>query len=103
MNEPRRIPIHRSLQRPILIAGADRELVVLNACVSIAIVFSSKFALYGWVIGGLLGIAIHVGLVMMAKIDPQMREVYLRHIQYQDYYPARASEQAPPGIVRRWG
>lgn len=103
MIDPRRIPIHRSLQRAILIAGADRDLVVLNACVAVAIVLSSKFQLYGWVIGGLLGIAIHLGLVVVAKIDPQMREVYLRHIQYQDYYPARASEHAPPGIVRKWG
>lgn len=103
MNEPRQIPIHKSLQRFVLIAGADRELVIMNAGISLGIIISSKFSLYGWVIGGLLGIVIHLGLVIIAKIDPQMREVYLRHIQYQDYYPARAHEEAKPGIVRRWG
>jgi len=30
MDEPRRAPIHPSLTRPLLLGGAERELVLLN-------------------------------------------------------------------------
>jgi type IV secretion system protein VirB3 len=30
-------------------------------------------------------------LRLMAKADPKMRQVYLRHIKYKKYYPARST------------
>jgi hypothetical protein len=33
----------------------------------------------------------------LAKVDPELSQVYIRHIRYrQDRYPARASIWAPP-------
>ena len=39
----------------------------------------------------------HWLLVQLAKIDPELSQVYIRHIRYrQDRYPARACIWAPP-------
>ena len=32
----------------------------------------------------------------MAKVDPLLSKVYLRHIRYRSYYPAHATIFAPP-------
>jgi type IV secretory pathway TrbD component len=102
MIEPRRIPIHRSLSRPILLAGGERELVMVNAVIVAALVFGAGFTLPALLTAALFGVLGHLALVRMAKLDPQLRAVYARHIHYQDYYPARASEHAPPALVRTW-
>ena len=35
----------------------------------------------------------------MARHDPQLSRIFLRHIRYQDRYPAQAPVQAPPAVV----
>lgn len=77
--------IHRALSRPTLLLGADRELVLatgLAAAILIFVVltwFSALIGLGVWV--GILGV-----LRMMAKADPMLRQVYLRHIRYRPHY-----------------
>ena len=39
MDDPRRIPIHPSLTRPVLLAGAERELVLVNGTIVAALIF----------------------------------------------------------------
>ncbi|MBB6510929.1 type IV secretion system protein VirB3 [Rhizobium soli] len=69
--------VHRALSRPNLLMGADRELVLLTALAAIILIF----VVLTWY-ATLFGIAIWVvaALRMMAKSDPLMRRVYLRHI-----------------------
>ena len=43
MDEPRRAPIHPSLTRPILLAGAERELVLVNGTIIAALIFGVDF------------------------------------------------------------
>ncbi|KKB07158.1 conjugal transfer protein TrbD [Devosia geojensis] len=77
--------IHRALSRPTLLFGADRELVLLTGLAAVILVFvilTTVSALLGTVIW-----IVVVGLLrMMAKADPLMRRVYLRHIKYRPYY-----------------
>jgi len=48
-------------------------------------------------LGALLATGGHALLVQLAKIDPELSQVYLRHIRYrQDRYPARAAIWAQP-------
>ena len=80
----------RSLIRPLLLLGGDRELVLLSGLLSGALIFTSMTwfsAVYGLLLwfGGL---AI---LRSMAKSDPLMRKVYLRHRLYRKYYPPRST------------
>lgn len=102
MIEPRRIPIHRSLSRPILMAGGERELVMVNGVIVAALIFGAGFTIPALAVAALFGVVGHLALVKMAQLDPQLRAVYSRHIHYQDYYPSQASEQAPAALMRGW-
>lgn len=82
--------IHRALSRPNHLMGADRELVLLTGLATVILIF----VVLTW-FSALLGIAIWIGVVgalrMMAKADPMMRQVYLRHIQYRQAYRPTSS------------
>ena len=39
MDSPRRAPIHLSLTRPLLLAGAERDLVLVNGTLIAALIF----------------------------------------------------------------
>ena len=41
MDEPRRIPIHRSLNRPHLLIGGERELVQFSGLIAALIILSA--------------------------------------------------------------
>src|SRR2546428_5573957 len=99
MDAPRRAPIHLSLTRPLLLAGAERELVLVNGTIIAALIFGVGFHWASLTMATLLASVGHWGLTRAAKHDPQLSRVYVRHIRYQDYYPARAAVQAPPGYV----
>ena len=99
MDAPRRTPIHPSLTRPLLLAGAERELVLVNGTIIAALLFGVGFHWASITVAILLETAGHWGLTRAAKHDPQMSSVYVRHVRYQDYYPARAAVRAAPAYV----
>ena len=82
--------IHRALSRPNLLMGADRELVLLTGLAAIILIF----VVLTW-FSALFGIAVWIVIVgalrMMAKADPMMRKVYVRHISYKPIYTATTS------------
>jgi type IV secretion system protein VirB3 len=82
--------IHRALSRPNLLLGADRELVLLTGLAAIILIF----VVLTWY-AALFGVAIWVfavgALRMMAKIDPLMRKVYIRHVSYKPHYRATST------------
>ena len=94
MDEPRRAPIHVSLIRPLLLAGAERELVLLNGTIMAALIFGVGFHWGSLAIAGLLATVGHWGLTRAARFDPRLSRIYVRHVRYQVYYPARASTVA---------
>lgn len=85
----RRIPIYRALHRAPLLWGVDRELVLMLGLLAFALIFAAAT----WATA-LIGIVLFAfgftALRMMAKADPRMRAVYLRHIRYRPSYRARA-------------
>lgn len=85
-----RTRIHRALSRPNLLMGADRELVLLTGLAAVILIF----VVLTWY-ATFLGIAIWVVSVaamrMMAKADPLMRKVYIRHIRYRPAYRATST------------
>ncbi len=92
--ELQRTPIHQSLVRPILLAGAERRLAILNWLIMAALVFGVGLHLYTLAFAALLGTVGHWGLRQAAKFDPQLSEVYVRHLHYQRLYPPRAEVTA---------
>jgi type IV secretory pathway TrbD component len=99
MEGPRRTPIHLSLTRPLLLAGAERELVLANGTIIAALLFGVGYHWASLTVAGLLATAGHWGLRRAATHEPQLSRIYLRHIRYQDFYPAQAAVQAPPAYV----
>ena len=82
--------IHRALSRPNHLMGADRELVLLTGLAAVILIF----VVLTW-FSALFGIAIWIAVVTalrtMAKADPMMRQVYLRHIGYRPTYRPTSS------------
>lgn len=88
-------PLHPSLLRPVLLGGAERELVLLNVFVILSLVLGVGLHLLTVVLAAGLGTFGHSLLVLAARYDPQTWQVYRRHVTYQDFYPARARFEAP--------
>ncbi|SCB49620.1 conjugal transfer protein TrbD [Rhizobium multihospitium] len=86
----RRNRIHRALSRPNLLMGADRELVLITGLAAVILIFI-VLTIYSAVFGIVVWIVFIGVLRMMAKSDPLMRQVYIRHISYKSNYKATAS------------
>src|ERR1035437_328145 len=88
-NKPREVIIHQSANRPNQILGGDRELVLIAMLTAISLAFSLGS---WWGIG--LSVAFWVGAVAilqrMGKADPLLRQIYVRHIRYKAFYPAKS-------------
>ena len=88
-DQPREIPFHPSANRPHLVLGGDRELVLgaalLTAVLAFAVSTWWSFALA--IVLWLTSVAI---LARMGKADPMLRHVYLRHVRYAGFYPAKS-------------
>jgi type IV secretory pathway TrbD component len=85
MSGLRRHRIHRALSRPNLLMGADRELVLITGLAAVILIFV-VLTVYSSIFGVAVWIVIVGALRMMAKSDPMMRQVYLRHISYKPTY-----------------
>jgi type IV secretory pathway TrbD component len=99
-SERRVSAIHRSLTQPILLAGAERPLAIANWITAAALIFGGGLHSYTVAMGAFLLTVGHWALVQAAKFDPQLSQVYIRHIRYQDCYPARAPISASPPRIR---
>lgn len=82
--------IHRALLRPNLLMGADRELVLITGLASIVLIFV-VLTIYSAILGAVIWIGVVGILRMMAKADPLMRQIYLRHIFYKPHYRPTSS------------
>src|SRR4051794_12063627 len=101
-DRPREVTIYQSANRPNQILGGDRELMLLAILIAVALAFS---------LASLWGVALSIGFWMsavavfqrMGKADPLMRQIYMRHIRYKTFYPAKSGLYSmclePPG---RW-
>lgn len=87
--EGRRALIHQSLHRHNHVLGAERELTMGSALMALLVgvggmtVISGMAALTFWLV------AIFV-LRRMARADPLMSKVWMRHVKQQDFYSAKA-------------
>ncbi|MBB5536331.1 conjugal transfer protein TrbD [Rhizobium giardinii] len=86
----RRNRIHRALSRPNLLMGADRELVLITGLAAIILIFV-VLTVYSALFGIAVWIVVVAMLRMMAKADPMMRRVYIRHIAYKSSYRATST------------
>jgi type IV secretion system protein TrbD len=88
-NQPVFTPMRASLNRPQLLMGGDRELVLLSGLLA-ALMAVSVMSFLSFLIAGGSFMAIVAVLARMGKDDPLMRKVYARHLTYKDFYPAKS-------------
>ena len=90
MDKSREIVIHQSANRPSLLLGGDRELVLGAAMLSAILIFVLA-TWWAMLAGGLLWVVSTAILSRMGKADPLLRHVYVRHVRYQSFYPAKST------------
>ena len=88
-DKPREVVIYQSANRPNLLLGADRELVLVTVMVAGGLAFSLA-TWWGVGVAVVVWIASIGVLQRMAKADPLLRRVYLRHIHYSGFYRAKS-------------
>ena len=86
----RRVTLHRAGIRPHLFLGGDRELVLFSGLIACVLIFAA-FQPVTIVTGIVLWMAALFFFRRLAKADPRMRCVYMRHLLYRRYYPARST------------
>ena len=79
--------MYKSLTRVQLLLGCDRDTIIFVGLVSMFIGLMIRFPV-GIVLGALFFLAILCLLRRATKSDPMIKEVYFRHIEYRDHYPA---------------
>ncbi|QKE39989.1 MAG: conjugal transfer protein TrbD [Ferrovum myxofaciens] len=86
-------PIHESLNRPILMMGGERNLVLMLGILAGVFIFSlAKF--WAAAIGITLWTVGQWALSRAATYDPQLSKTGVRLMKYQRFYPARATPYA---------
>lgn len=85
MEELHRADIYSALNKPNLIFGADRELILMVGVISFALIFTGAT-----IITSIVGISLFFFcgalLRLMAKSDPLMRKVFIRQSKYKKFY-----------------
>lgn len=99
----RTIPIRRAGNRHNLFLGGDRELVMVAGLLAFTLVVAAQDAL-ATTAGVTLWFSAVYACRLMAKKDPKLRHVYVRHRRYCRYYPARSTpfRENGPKQARRY-
>ena len=85
----RTVPIRQSLHRHNLVFGAEREIVMFSALIALLVGIGGMTLISG-MSASLFWLGSIFILRLMAKSDPQMSQVWMRHLKQQGLYPARS-------------
>jgi len=91
--------IHPALYRPVLFAGAEPAVVVLEVTTAFALVFGVGLHVATVLLAVFYLTAVHAVMVWVAKQDPHMSTLYVRSLASRDFYPPHASVHGTPPPV----
>ena len=92
--------IHSALHRPVLMAGVDRGLVIIEATLVTALVVMGGLDWRTLSVAAVLILVLHPAMAWATRTDSMIGEVYVRSLGAQDFYPPVASWRARPVAVR---
>jgi type IV secretory pathway TrbD component len=92
--------IHAALYRPVLMAGVDRGLVIIEATLVTALVVMGGLDWRTLSAAALLVLVLHPTMAWATRADEAIGEVYVRSLGAQDFYPAVGGFRARPAAVR---
>jgi len=75
------LTLHRSLNEPIMLAGAPRGSAILIGTIAAVLGLGLRL----WLFGGLFFVAGHGLAVWLAKRDPAFLEVAIRHCKHKGW------------------
>ena len=91
--------IHASLYRPVLFAGVEPSVAVLEGTTAFALVFGVGLHVATVLLAVFYLTVVHAVMVWVATQDPQMTVLYVRSLGRRDFYPPHASMHgAPPPV-----
>jgi type IV secretory pathway TrbD component len=90
--------IHASLYRPVLFAGVEPSVAVLEGATAFALVFGVGLHIATVLLAVFYLTVVHAVMVWVATQDPQMTMLYVRSLGRRDFYPPHAGVHgaAPP-------
>jgi type IV secretory pathway TrbD component len=91
---------YQSLNRQFLVLGVERSLFFLLLPLSLSLPFSAHFALRMDLIAIALFLFLHVIGILITRADPNMIDVFKRHIHYRKYYDPIAGVHAQIKIIK---
>ena len=92
--EDQRVVIHESLNRPLLLLGGERNLMLMLFVIVGVFVFSLH-QLWAATVGGILWVIGYWALRTAAQFDPLLSKTGARHLRLRPSYPARSTPFAP--------
>jgi type IV secretory pathway TrbD component len=92
--------IHTSLFRPVLFAGAEPTVVILEGLTAGGLLFGVGFHIATIALAVFYVTVVHAVMVRLAAQDPQISQLYIRSLTGRDYYPAHSALAAPIDVVR---
>lgn len=94
------VSIHASLWKTVLLAGADRRvtITVIGSC--FVLILLTRFALWPCVAALLIATLGQLIGIKLANIDPQLVDIYPRHINFARAYLARTDIATTRSIGR---
>jgi len=99
---PRVVPIHQSAHRPAQIRGCDRVLILAALFAAFCLAFS-LLTVWGFAVSAALWSGVVAVLRRMGKADPLLRQVYIRHLRYREWYPAKSAVLSQlAGVPKGW-
>jgi type IV secretory pathway TrbD component len=91
--------IHASLHRPVLFAGAEPAVAVLEGTAAFALVFGVGLHVATLLLAAFYLTVVHAVMVWVAKQDPQMTVLYVRSLGSRDFYFPHASLHGTAPVV----
>ena len=92
--------VHASLYRPVLLAGAEPAVVIVELSTAFALVFGIGLHMATVVLAVLYLTVVHGVMVWVAKQDANMTSLYVRSLAARDFYAPHASIHAATPVVR---
>jgi len=89
-NQLKSVKVHSALNKPNLLLGGERELMLMVGLFSSVMIFIA-LTWQTFIIGVLLWTILSMLLRMMAKADPMMSKIYLKQLKYRDFYAAHST------------
>ena len=88
--------IHASLYRPVLFAGVEPAMAVLEGTTAFALVFGVGLHVATVLLAVFYLTVVHGVFVWVARQDPQMTALYVRSLAIRDFYPPHGTVHGGP-------